>query len=185
MLPTLVGAHRLQQEALSQGAEAIVVDTTGLVDPSQGGKALKQWKIELLGPTLVIALQRRQELEPILWPLRRDGRVRTAELDVSPQVRKRSREERVAHRHRRFAHYFEGSGLLTLKLGQLAVYEAEHMADKALLAFQDEQGLTLELGVVQEADRRSGSVTIRTPLPEIELASSIRFGEAHFDLSQR
>jgi polynucleotide 5'-kinase involved in rRNA processing len=42
------------------------VDTTGLVDPSQGGKALKQWKIELRAPTTVIGLQRRQELEPIL-----------------------------------------------------------------------------------------------------------------------
>jgi polynucleotide 5'-hydroxyl-kinase GRC3/NOL9 len=42
MLPLVVGAYRLQQKALALGAEAIVVDTTGLVDRSQGGKALKQ-----------------------------------------------------------------------------------------------------------------------------------------------
>ncbi len=54
MLPMVVGAYRLQQKALSLGAEAVVVDTTGLVDPADGGRALKQWKIELLAPSASI-----------------------------------------------------------------------------------------------------------------------------------
>ena len=95
MLPTVIGTHRLQQKAIELGAEVIVVDTTGLVDRSQGGKALKQWKIELLAPGMVIALQRASELDPILWPLRRDRRVRCVELSVSPCVVARSREARI------------------------------------------------------------------------------------------
>jgi polynucleotide 5'-hydroxyl-kinase GRC3/NOL9 len=181
MLPTIVGAHRLQQEALAMGAETIVVDTTGLVDVSQGGKALKQWKIELLAPTMVIGLQRRQELEPILWPLRRDGRVRTAELQVSPHARERSREARIAHRHKRFARYFGGNERLVVNMREMAVYDVEHMAPGALLAFQDREGLTLELGTVDKVDGRGGTVNIRTPLTSIERASSIRFGEARWD----
>jgi polynucleotide 5'-hydroxyl-kinase GRC3/NOL9 len=42
MLPTLVGAHRLVQQARQAGATAIVFDTTGLVDPAQGGGELKR-----------------------------------------------------------------------------------------------------------------------------------------------
>ena len=48
MLPAVVGAYRLRERGRRLGAEATVVETTGLVDKSQGGKALKQWKIELL-----------------------------------------------------------------------------------------------------------------------------------------
>jgi polynucleotide 5'-hydroxyl-kinase GRC3/NOL9 len=184
MLPTLVGARRLQQEAHSRGVQAVVVDTTGLVDPSQGGKALKQWKIELLAPTMVIGLQRRRELEPILWPLRRDARVRTLELPVSTHVHQRTREERVAHRHTRFANYFAGAGSMVVNVRQMAVYDVERMSPGALLAFQDGQGLTLELGVAQEIDRRRGTVTIRTPLPAAEQAASVRFGDARWDQSQ-
>jgi polynucleotide 5'-hydroxyl-kinase GRC3/NOL9 len=185
MLPVLVGTHRLQQEARSRGAQAVVVDTTGLIDPSQGGKALKQWMIELLAPTMVIGLQRRQELEPILWPLRHDARVRTAELPVPPHVRQRTREERVAQRRRRFAHYFEGARSLVVNVRQMAVYNVENMVPGALLAFQDGRGLTLELGVAQEVDSRRGMVTVRTPLPGPEQAASIRFGDARWDQSQQ
>ena len=96
MLPSVIGAFRLQQWALAMGANAVVVDTTGLVDKAQGGKALKQWKIELLAPDVVIGLYREQELEPILWPLRRDRRVRCIELPASPHALARPRESRIA-----------------------------------------------------------------------------------------
>jgi polynucleotide 5'-hydroxyl-kinase GRC3/NOL9 len=180
MLPTVVGNHRLQQKALSWGAQAIVVDSTGLVDPSQGGKALKQWKIELLAPAMVIGLQRRQELEPILWPLRRDGRVQTAELRISPHARERSREARVEHRRRRLARYFGAAKPLALNVREMPVYDVEQMAPEALLAFQDSEGLILELGVVDQVDGRSGTVTVHSPLSSPAQAASIRFGHARW-----
>ena len=101
MLPSVIGAFRLQKWALAMGANAVVVDPTGLVDKAQGGKALKQWKIELLAPDVVIGLYREQELEPILWPLRRDRRVRCIELPASPHALARPRESRIARRRER------------------------------------------------------------------------------------
>jgi polynucleotide 5'-hydroxyl-kinase GRC3/NOL9 len=182
MLPAVVGAHRLQQRALALGAEAIVVDTTGLVDPSQGGKALKQWKIELLAPAVVIGLQRGRELEPILWPLRREGRVRCLELPVSPFAVERSRESRVVRRRERLAGYFEGARSRQLSLRQTAVYDLEQLAVGALLAFQDAAGFCLGLGVVEEADRLGGSVVVRTPLRDVAGMGSVRFGALRWDL---
>ncbi|HSJ56396.1 MAG TPA: polynucleotide 5'-hydroxyl-kinase [Anaerolineae bacterium] len=181
LLPTVVGARRLADQARAWGAGVTVVDTTGLVDPAQGGKALKQWKIELLAPELVVALQRERELEPILWPLRRDGRVRVAELPVVPQVRRRSREARIAHRESRLARYFAGARTQTVNLRRTAVYDLGRLAPGALLAFQDVAGLVLALGVVDSADRAGGTAQVRTPLKSLEAVASLRIGVARWE----
>jgi polynucleotide 5'-hydroxyl-kinase GRC3/NOL9 len=185
MLPTVIGAYRLQQKALALGAGAIVVDTSGLVDRAQGGKALKQWKIELLAPGVVIGLQRRNELEPILWPLRRDGRVQSLELGVSPHVLERTREARIARRRERLARYFGGAQPRLVELRRTPVYDLERLAVGALLAFQDADGFCLALGVVEEADRLGGKVIARTPLSSLEGVASVRFGAARWDLANR
>jgi polynucleotide 5'-hydroxyl-kinase GRC3/NOL9 len=184
-LPTVVGTYRLKQRALAFGAEVIVVDTTGLVDEAQGGKALKQWKIELLEPGVVIGLQRARELEPILWPLRRDGRVRCVELPVSPFAMERSREVRIISRRDRLARYFEGAQPRQLTLRQAAIYDLEWLAAGALLAFQDAAGFALGLGVVEEADRLGGTMIVRTPLPGLDGVASVRLGTARWDLSNK
>lgn len=183
MLPVVVGTYRLRQKALELGAQAIIVDTTGLVDRAQGGKALKQWKIELLSPSVVIGLQRGQELEPLLWPLRRDGRIRSVELPVSPHAVERPREARIARRRERLARYFEGAQSRRVSLRQAAVYDLDQLAVGALLAFQDVEGFALGLGIVQEIDRPGGTVLARTPLAGLEGVVSVRFGAARWDPS--
>jgi polynucleotide 5'-hydroxyl-kinase GRC3/NOL9 len=185
MLPAVVGAHCLQQKARALGADVIVVDTTGLVDAAQGGKALKQWKIELLAPGIVISLQRECELEPILWPLRRDGRVQSIELPVSPHVVERTREARIARRRERLAGYFEVAESQLLMLKQLAVYDLEHLAVGSLFAFQDADGFSLGLGAGEEVDRSAGTLVVRTPLAGLKGVASLRFGTARWDLAHQ
>ena len=185
MLPSVIGAYRLQQKALALGAQAIVVDTTGLVDKTQGGKALKQWKIELLVPRVVVGVQRRRELEPILWPLRRDVRVRCVEIPVAPHVRERSRESRIAWRRERLSSYFEKAQPRLVSLRQMAVYDLERLTVGALVAFQDAEGFALGLGVAQEADRLAGTVTIGTPLTSLKEVRSLRFGAARWDMANQ
>ncbi len=185
MLPSVIGAYRLQQKALALGAETIVMDTTGLVDEVQGGKALKQWKIELLQPSVVIGLQRHRELEPILWPLRRDGRVRSVELPVSPHVAERSREARITRRRERLATYFQDAQPRLVTVRQMAIYDLGRLAIGALLALQDGEGFALGLGVVEEIDRLGGTIIVRTPLSSWERVKSVRFGAARWDLANR
>ncbi len=186
MLPTVVGAFRLQQKALAQGAKVIVVDTTGLVDEAQGGKALKQYKIELLRPGIIVALQRGRELEPLLWPLRREGQIRCVELPVSPHVVERSREARIARRRERLSAHFRGAQPRLIWLRQTPAYDLDRLAIGAFLAFQDAEGFALALGVVEEIDRLGGSIVVRTPTPDLQGVTSVRFGVARWDLvSQR
>jgi len=165
MLPVVVGAYRLQQKALALGAEVVVVDTTGLVDPAEGGRALKQWKIELLAPSMVIGLQRGRELESTLWPLRR--------------------EARIARRRALLADYFRSARSCGVSLRQMAVYELDRLASGALVAFQDVEGFALGLGVVEEADRLEKTMIVRTPLPGLEGVASLRFGAARWDMADQ
>jgi polynucleotide 5'-hydroxyl-kinase GRC3/NOL9 len=181
MLPTVVGARKLQAKAQEMGAEAIVVDTTGLVDRAAGGGALKHWKIELLQPSALVSLARGPELEHILWPWRRDRRVRVHELRVSKHVRERGRETRIRYREERFHNYFGKAKLLKVSIRSTVVFGIEQMSRGRILAFQDERGFALALGVAQKYEKSSQTLAVRTPLTSMEGVSSIRFGALKLD----
>lgn len=181
MLPTVIGAHKLQKKAQELGAEAIVVDTTGLVSRAAGGGALKQWKIELLKPSVLVGLERGAELEHILWPWRWDKRVRVYDLPVSEHVIEKTRTERITHREKRFLSYFQKAHALTVAFREVVVFGIEMMAGGRLLAFQDDQGFAMALGVARAYDRNGQELAVSTPLPSPEGVSSIRFGSLKLD----
>lgn len=181
MLPTVIGAHKLQKKAQELGAEAIVVDTTGLVSRAAGGGALKQWKIELLKPSVLVGLERGAELEHILWPWRWDKRVRVYDLPVSEHVIEKTRTERITHREKRFLSYFQKAHALRVAFREVVVFGIEMMAGGRLLAFQDDQGFAMALGVARAYDRNGQELAVSTPLPSPEGVSSIRFGSLKLD----
>lgn len=181
MLPTVIGAHKLQKKAQELGAEAIVVDTTGLVSRAAGGGALKQWKIELLKPSVLVGLERGAELEHILWPWRWDKRVRVYDLPVSEHVIEKTRTERITHREKRFLSYFQKAHALRVAFREVVVFGIEMMAGGRLLAFQDDQGFAMALGVARAYDRNGQELAVSTPLPSPEGVSSIRVGSLKLD----
>lgn len=181
MLPLVVGAARLVQAARRAGAEAVVYDTTGLIHPSQGGLALKFAKINLLRPALVLAIQRQVELEPILMPLRRTGRVRLVELRPSEAVRPRDLTARQTHRARQFARYFERAQPLEVRWGSLAVFPSPWFALHRLLAFEDREGFVRGLGIVLDIDRAEQRLTVLTPLKDLTSVDSLHLGDLLVD----
>ncbi|MEA3460072.1 MAG: polynucleotide 5'-hydroxyl-kinase, partial [Chloroflexota bacterium] len=181
MLPTVIGAYKLQRRAQELGAEAIVVDTTGLVAQQMGGGELKQWKIELLQPSTLVGIERGAELEHILWPWRWDRRVRVYELPVCEYVTEKSRTERISYRERRFRHHFEEAHNLEVPLGKIVAFGMDRMTGNRLLALQDEWGFALALGVAKDYDRNIQTLAVTTPLPSLDGVSSIRFGSLKLD----
>lgn len=177
MLPMLVGAARLSQAAFEAGAQCVVYDTSGLIDPSQGGQALKQAKIDLLRPALVVAIQREQELEPILMPLRRSRRVRLITLEPSLAVRRRDSANRQKHRRTQFASYFASSHERVVDWSSTAVFPLPRFSLNRLVAFEDIAGLTLGLGIVIQIDRPSRRVTLLTPLLDLKPVNALRLGD--------
>jgi hypothetical protein len=131
---------------------------------------------------LVVGLQRGCELEPILWPLRRDRRVRCVELPVSPYVVERPREARIARRRERLAEYLERAQPRLLNLRQIAIYDLERLVAGALLAFQDAEGFVLDLGVVEQVDHTEATAVVHMPLASFAEVASVRLGTTRWDL---
>jgi polynucleotide 5'-hydroxyl-kinase GRC3/NOL9 len=182
MLPVLVGAARLAQAAQEAGAEVVIYDTSGLVDPAQGGAALKLAKIDLLRPSTVFVIQRELELEPLLAPLRRSHRVRVVDLHLSPAIRPRDSHARQAYRASQFARYFTTVHTLTVNWEQLAIVPPPKFIYHRLAAFEDAAGFTLGLGVIQVVDFRTRQATLLTPLQSLDRVDMLRLGDLTLEL---
>lgn len=174
MLPTIVGVYKLQERAQEMGASAIVVDTTGLVAEEAGGGALKQWKIALLEPTTVVAIQRYGELVHILTPLVRDPRLAVHILPVANTVNRKSIEDRVKHRRQQFRRYFADAAPLSIDYSRLPVYDLEQAGPRRLLALLDRRGFTIALGVIMDMSARE--MTVLTPAGDAAQVAGLRIG---------
>lgn len=181
MLPTVVGAYRLVQKAREEGATAIVFDTTGLVNPDQGGGELKRAKIDLLRPTAVVGIQRRDELEYLLVPLRRSQRTRVIDLPAAPAANRREVAERRAHRAAAFRCYFEGAHALEVVWQRLAVFPYPAFTPYRLVALEDKDGFALALGLVLASDPTRGTITLHTPLDSLDGVDAIHLGDLALD----
>jgi polynucleotide 5'-kinase involved in rRNA processing len=105
LLPLVSGSRLLLDHARDQGADLVVVDTTGLVS-GVFGQILKFQKIGLLRPDLVVGLERGEELEPLLGVVRRFYAAEVAALPVPADVVATSVERRAALREESMRRYF-------------------------------------------------------------------------------
>jgi polynucleotide 5'-hydroxyl-kinase GRC3/NOL9 len=181
MLPVLVGAARLVQATQAHGADTLIYDTSGLVNPAKGGLNLKLSKINLLRPSVVFAIQREQELEPLLTPLRHSRRVHVVDLRPSPSIQPRNTLTRQAYRATQFAQYFCAARPLTVDWEQIAVVPSPGFVFHRLAALEDTDGFTLGLGIVQVADGRKKQVELLTPLKTLGGVDTLRLGDLTLD----
>ena len=107
LLPLVTGMARLHARALEEGADLVVVDTSGMVSGIYG-QLVKYHKVELLRPDLVVGLQRGAELDPLLGVIERFFSADVVSVGVHPSVVSTSVEQRAEHRQRSMARYFEG-----------------------------------------------------------------------------
>ncbi len=119
-LAMVLGTKRMVDEALKTNAKTILIDTTGMV---RGGpaRALKEKKIEAVSPDIIVALQRGEEIEHILTPLK--DRFRILRLPVSTTIKSTGRTERIALRGFSMRKYVKGVKKLTLDLDRVVLRE--------------------------------------------------------------
>jgi polynucleotide 5'-hydroxyl-kinase GRC3/NOL9 len=106
LLPLVVGAGKLAEDARRSGADIILVDTTGLIGGTLG-QILKFHKLENLRPDWVVGFQRGEELEPILGAIRRTMPVEVECLPIPETVRITTVDERIANRREKLKAAFE------------------------------------------------------------------------------
>ena len=107
LLPVVAGVARLHRRAKDEGADLVVVDTSGLVSGITG-QALKYHKVELLEPDLVIGLQRGEELLPLLGVIQRFFPTQVVPLGVHPDVVPTTVDRRADNRERAMRAYLSG-----------------------------------------------------------------------------
>lgn len=116
ILEVAVGCGVLVGQAARRGVSRAVVNTSGMVH-GPGALRLKRAQVELLQPQFILALQRDQELEPILRALGGDGTGggwSVCRLPVSAQARRKTPEDRRRYREERFRRYFQEARRLVL-----------------------------------------------------------------------
>ena len=181
MLAVLTCAARLVEAARKAGAQVVIYDTTGLVEPARGGIHLKLAKIDLLRPKVLFALQRNQELQPLLLPLRRRSHILVLEFSPSSSAQRRDTSVRKAHRVAQFAQYFTNSSQLRVNWTQFAVLPAPRFNLHRLVALEDADGFTIGLGIVERIDRIYRQVILHTPVDTLKGVDVIRVGDLLVD----
>jgi polynucleotide 5'-hydroxyl-kinase GRC3/NOL9 len=156
LLPAVVGTAKLVQRARAEGAQTVVIDTTGLVDPPVGG-VLKYHKALAAGVACVAAIQRAGELERILALL---GGIcpHVHRLPVLPGATDRSAAERKAYRQQRYGAHFHDGRVVPFPTASLiapgwAVQPGEggqYPPPGTVVGLLDQEGFCLGLGILEE-----------------------------------
>jgi polynucleotide 5'-hydroxyl-kinase GRC3/NOL9 len=97
-------------------APFVIVDTTGYIEGA--GRVLKGYEIEAVRPDLIVAIERRREIEGIL---RAHRTYRTIRIRPSRRARLRETLERDMARERAFAAYFREARRMEFGLDDLVI----------------------------------------------------------------
>ncbi len=176
MLPMLAGTMRLHQEACRQGASLILLDTCGLVSREGGGVVLKNHKIECIRPDWLIALQREEELEPILQAWESVSSMRIVRARVPDEVRIKTPPVRRARRNFRLQRYFAHAPVVRLSLHRYRRFIYHSLQTGRLVGLLDDRDFLLGLGILLAWHPSTQTIEIRTPLQDTVRVSAIRTG---------
>jgi polynucleotide 5'-hydroxyl-kinase GRC3/NOL9 len=99
---------RLNRICQQEVIDKVLIDTTGLISGSLG-VYLKSILIKKISPSLLIALQWNDELEPILREFENDNSIQIFRLKPYQNIKKKDWRERKERRRKQFRSYFQGS----------------------------------------------------------------------------
>lgn len=182
----VVATAAMVERARREGAAVVVVDTTGTVS-GRLGQGLKELKIAATSPEWVVALERGDELAPVLRGLRGRTQPRLLRVPPSGRARERSREERRANRERLLARYLQDAAPLDIPLAGLGVvnsfwekdvYEEVPEAEwrNLWVGLADERGEVLAAGTVLEVSYAEDRLRVLTPWKEADAVRVIILG---------
>ncbi len=182
LLPTITGA-KLMSDMAGQVTEKVIVDTTGMIGGG-AGNILKICKIELIQPQVILALQKEDELEPILGNFARMSTPLIFRLPVPSSVSQKVYEQRTSYRERKFRDYFNPSQKVALSLDKLGLKNipSEDYLYHRLVCLKNKEGKNLALGIIDEIDEEKRKISVYTPLDKAEEIISIIPGKIRITL---
>ena len=169
LLPALTGAKLITDKALST-CDKVVLDTTGLI-AEPAGRVLKQFKIDILSPDIVLTLERSHELGHILNGFKYLTSPRIYRLPVPGQVASKSAAKRTRYRLEKFTSYFTGSHTLEISFNDAGIrFIREPMSINTaelkhkIVSFRDEMNRDIALGIIVGLNLKERKILIRSPI---------------------
>jgi len=185
LVPCLTGATLITERA-RRACKTVLIDTTGLIS-DHSGRILKHYKIELIRPDLIIALDRQGELDFLLRGFK--GVPEILKMKVSEKVMQKSHQQRAAYRAEKLKEYFSGANTIEISYQEKGIrFTREQVRlstvemQNRIISFRDRNNLDIALGIVKEAHLRKKTLIVRTPLQENVDFSSIIIGGEKIDL---
>lgn len=169
LLPCITGAKLVSGKA-SLHCEKVIIDTTGyLCTPA--ARALKEYKIDLLEPEVVIGIERKNEISTLLSPYSSNDSPRIFRLPPPDVVKQKTPEMRARFREKRFFHYFSGAITHKITLNRKRIRftrqsvdtDREELAGR-IVSFRDRRNRDIALGIVREVDRKGDTLLVDTPV---------------------
>jgi polynucleotide 5'-kinase involved in rRNA processing len=151
LLEMISGLQKLYSLAQTLKPDLILINTCGLVN---GGAAreLKFHEIDMIAPHYVIALQKENEVDHLLFPHSHRAGLLIHRLPVSPDAKASTREARQAVREQRFKEYFRGADFHEIALNDVGVH-GPGLCTGERLGFRDINRLSkIVKGIVIHAD---------------------------------
>ncbi|MDI6894634.1 MAG: Clp1/GlmU family protein [Bacillota bacterium] len=182
----VVATASMVGRARREGAAVVVVDTTGTVS-GRLGHMLKELKMAAISPEWVVALEREDELAPILRGLRGRTQPRLLRVPPSGRARERCREERRANRERLLGCYLQDAAPLDISLTELGVVNSfwekdvreevpEREWQNLWVGLTDDRGEVLAAGTILEASYAGDRLRVLTPWKEARAVRGIIVG---------
>jgi len=188
LLPFVTGARLITEKALSF-CDKVIIDTTGLIAPPVG-TILKQFKIDIICPDVIIGLEHSAELGPILDAFRFNRTPSVYRLPVSSAVKAKSVTKRNRYRVEKFKSYFTDSRIVNVSAEGVGIRFVRKpsglgIADlkNRLVSFRDADNRDIALGIIYGIKSGGKSFLILTPMDQKAKFSSIVIGTTGVDLS--
>ncbi len=183
LLPLVTGTRMLLDRARQNGADLVVVDTTGLVSGVYA-QLLKFHKIGVLQPDLVVGLARGEELEPLLGVIQRFYATEVVTLGIHPEVVPTSVEQRASNREDSMRAYFAGElhrwrVKPTVFVPALPALFDISTLDGIVVGLSDGKGTCLGIGYLERVEE-DGGLRLISPVaeaPKALILGSVRLEE--------
>lgn len=122
-LRILIGVDRLLNQALQEGAQVVILNTSGWVF-SKGARELKASLMSVVRPDFLVLIQRSSEVEHLARPWQSFRNTRIIRVPTSPAVKPRSREERRSKRELAYKNFLVKSKLRKFNLSSVSLMYA-------------------------------------------------------------
>jgi len=187
IVPTLVGTRLITERAISSCTK-ILIDTTGLIS-GPSGRILKQYKIDLISPDIIIAIERSWELQDILEPFINHSPIKIYRIPTPPEVNPKGIQRRGQYRLERFRAYFKGAPVTRIPYREKGIrftgrpqrLLTSELKDR-LVSLRDRKNRDMALGIIEEINPQDGTIHIRTPVDRPEDVSVIVVGVTELDI---